>query len=98
METMKTQADQYRALIQSGMRREFAWEIIEYAAGRWKGDGYLPSAGEQYDPDPFGVSRMDEDEYLAFLQAQPALPEENARPAAAASAEPPVPVGAGSRS
>ena len=84
-----TQADQYRELLQDGMRRDYAREVMEYAAGRFKGDAYLPAPGERYDPDPFGVWRMSESEYLAFLQTQPALPEDE--PDAAER----VPVGAG---
>lgn len=84
-----TQADQYREMLQEGMRASYAKEVMEFASGRWKGDAYLPAPGERYDPDPFGVWRMSESEYLAFLQTQPALPEDE--PNAAGR----VPVGAG---
>ncbi len=71
-----TQADQYREMLQEGMRASYAKEVMEFASGRWKGNAYRPAPGERYDPDPFGAWRMGEMEYLAFLQTQPALPED----------------------
>jgi hypothetical protein len=72
-------------------------EMIEIGMGRWKGDGYLPAPGEHYDPDPFGVGLMSEEEYLAFLETQPALPEyEEALPTETEKVT--IPVGVGNRS
>ena len=90
-----TQADQYRELLADGMRAAYDKEVMEYAAGRWKGDAYLPATGERYDPDPFGLWKMTEEEYISFLEGQPALPEdEEAFPTEKVT----VPAGAGNRS
>lgn len=83
-----TQAEVCRHLLERGKELAAVKEMIEIGAGRARGDGYLPAPGERDDPDPWGVWRMSESEYLAFLETQNALPEEaNMRAGAGAAAQ-----------